>query len=91
MKKAEPIFIWATAICFAFTALGKLLSFWPLNAALVEHDPLFGVPFFVLLLFAAILELIVITYCIFGKSVDKKMLLIASVSANFLLYRMFIG
>lgn len=88
MKKAEQIFIWTTAICFAFTALGKLLSFWTPNAALVKHDPLFDVPFFILLLFAAIFELIVIAYCIFGKLADKKMLLIAAVSANFPLYRM---
>ena len=83
MKKAEQIFISTTVICFAFTALGKLLSFWPLNAALVEHDPLFDVPFFVLLLFAAILELIVIAYCIFGKSADRKMLLICRCKRQF--------
>ena len=75
-----------TAICFTFTDLGKLLSFWPLNAALVEHDPLSDVSFFLLLLFAVILELIIIAYCIFGKSADEKMLLIVDVSANFLLY-----
>lgn len=87
MVKFFKIFFISTGILLLLTAAAKIVSAGGIARILDLFDPIFGLPFRAIFWTAGILELVVSSVCLFGKSLSVKALAVACIATNFLLYR----
>ena len=80
-------FIRSVGVVLILTAIAKLVAGFGSAHVLLLDDPLFGVSFRSLLLFAALLEIVVAAICFLGNDTGKQSAVVAWLATEFLLYR----
>ena len=81
------VFLHSTALIMFITAAAKMWSAFGGMKVLSAQDPLTGLSFGYLMLAAGIVELAVTVFCVFSKSIKLRLLAIAWLATNFVVYR----
>lgn len=85
--KFKSIFAYSASLLFGITAIAKIVSSYGSAKVLRIHDPVFGVSFHQMFLYAGFLELIVSAVCLFTTNVKLKNILIAWMATSIMIYR----
>ncbi len=87
-EKVSIWFLWSAAAILVLTGLGKISSAFGTAQILTTTDPIFGIPFRVLLPIAGALELAIAALCLWKRfPLRSRLLLVAWVSTMFVTYR----
>ena len=82
--------VWFTpsaAVILVATGIAKVWSAFGHTKLLVVADPITGIQFGHLMLMTGILELVIVSVCLFGKSQKLSLALVAWLATNFVVYR----
>ena len=87
MMKVAQTFIYSAIAILMLTAISKIISSFGNGNILHTHDPIIGIPFRCLLLFASSIEIAVALICLFCARSLIKIGLLAWLATSFTLYR----
>ena len=81
-------FFCSTAVILAVTSVAKVWTAFAPTKVLAVADPITGIQFGHLMLAVGVLELVIAGICLFGKSQQLALGLIAWLATNFVVYRL---
>src|SRR2546427_2043297 len=87
LEKGARFCVWASGCVLALSAILKLVSAGGAARILFQADPIFGVTNQQLFIVLGLFEIWVVGVLLRGRNLRTKLLLIAALSTNFLLYR----
>jgi len=88
LRLATCWFVGGAVVVLAVTGLAKLWSVSAPGKMLLVADPITGLAFGRLLLLVGLAELALAAVCVFGRSPRLKLVLIAWLATNFVVYRL---